>query len=250
MAILAITGIKGGCGASTVTAGLAFAWAQQHRSILAMDLCRRNLLRLHLGLPWQEQDGWYLRLLKGEDWTQAAWQLAERLDFVPYGEVAFATPAALLDAEWLQRELARLQRPPDDKVLLDTPSEDGPLRRLALHSATHVLVVLPPDAMAYGLLSALAEELQSSGVPATRTFFLLNRVELTQQLDRDIELLFRSKLAEQMTPLPLMRDEALREAVAKGQPVAMYAPGSQAADDLRQLAMWLAIRLEPVRGIG
>lgn len=242
MTTLAICGVKGGCGATALTAALAWRREELGRPVLAMDLCEQNLLRLHFGMPWRETDGWRARQLAGDDWTAAAWRAGDNLTLVPHGLADEA--GAALPANWLRDELACLDRPEREPVLLDTPSASSTGRELALAAASHVLAVLPAEPASCALVDSLREELDRRGIPDRRVWFALNQFDPARRLDRDVELLLRKRLGDRLAPLPVMRDEAMREAFAAGRPLAVYAPESQAADDIRQLALWLTVRLQ------
>ncbi|TCP10625.1 cellulose synthase operon protein YhjQ [Crenobacter luteus] len=212
--------------------------------MLALDLCRRNLLRLHFGQDWSERDGWFGRLAAGDDWSEAAWRTPGGILFVPHGASApDEVPAALYDARWLAGELERLALPAACRLLLDTPGVPGPARSQAMAAADRVLVVLAPEPVSCGLLRPLEVELRRHGIGPDRLLFVLNGFDPSRQLDRDVELLLRETLAERLAPLPVCRDEAVREALAMQQLLPDYAPYSQAVDDFLQLAAWLAVRL-------
>ncbi|MDN0073295.1 cellulose biosynthesis protein BcsQ [Crenobacter sp. SG2303] len=243
MSILSVTGAKGGVGCTAVVAGLAGAWSRQKKAVLAFDLCRQNLLRLHFGLDWHERDGWHARLVAGRDWSGAAWRTPDGLSFVPHGSLRDGAAAEVLNnPHWLAAELASLALPSDCRLLLDTP-QAGRERAQALAAATHVLVVLPPEPLSCGLIEPLEAELSAHGVAQEKLLYVLNRFDPTRQLDRDVELLLREMLATRLAPLPVHRDEAVREALAMQQQLADYAAHSQACDDFNQLATWLSIRL-------
>ncbi|QEL55080.1 cellulose biosynthesis protein BcsQ [Chromobacterium paludis] len=244
MTILSVCGVKGGCGASAIAAALAWHRQEQAKSTLIMDLCPQNLLRLHFGVPWSEEAGWHASLLEGQDWAQTAWRVGNGLMLVPHGNLPRGVvQAAGLRADWLRQELARLDRPADDLVLLDTPLDPGMCRELALSACSHVLAVLPPDPISNALAARLEAEWLERGKARQRILFLINQFDPARRLDRDVEQLLRLMLGNRLSPLPVMWDETMREALAAGLPVAAYAPDSQAVDDLRQLSLWLAVRL-------
>jgi cellulose synthase operon protein YhjQ len=248
MNILAIYGIKGGSGATSMVAALSLLWRQQ-KPVLAIDLCQQNLLRLHFGLAPDEHDGWCSRLLAGEDWTQAAWQAGERLHLVPYGRASAWARCPQLDrSDWLKSELSALALPHSTQVLLDLPDGAVRARRQGLNAASHVLVVLPADAATCVLLDQLEEELADCGVDPRHTYFVLGQFDPVRRLDRDVEVLLRKRLGERLAPLPVQRDASVREALASRQSLFAYAPECQAADDLRQLAVWLSVRMPEVDG--
>ncbi|VEB43405.1 cell division protein [Chromobacterium violaceum] len=47
-----------GGGATALAAAIAWYREEQAQPTLAIDLCPQNLLRLHFGVPWSEQEGW------------------------------------------------------------------------------------------------------------------------------------------------------------------------------------------------
>lgn len=245
MQTLAVYGIKGGSGASSLVAALAFLRQQQHRSVLAIDLCQQNLLRLHFGMRWKETDGWCARLLAGEDWGLAAWQQGEHLKLVPYGKTsAWARCAVLDNPAWLRSELASLALPHDTLTLLDLPCGAVRARQQGLTAASHVLVVLPADSASCALLDDVEAELQSCGISPQQTLYALNLFDPLRQLDLDVELVLRKRLGARLAPLPVQRDACVREAFAAQRSLFSYAPASQAADDCRQLSVWLSVQLE------
>lgn len=248
MSTLAVYGIKGGSGATTIVAALGLLWRQQ-RPVLAIDLCQQNLLRLHFGIAADERDGWCPRLLAGEDWTQAAWQAGERLHMVPYGRASAWARCPQLDrADWLETELSALALPHGTRTLLDLPGGAVRARRQGLGAASHVLVVLPADAASCALLDNLEDELVDSGIDVLNTFYVLGQFDPVRRLDRDVEILLRKRLGARLAPLPIQRDASVREAFAVRQTLFAYAPECQAADDLRQLAVWLSVQMEEGSG--
>lgn len=248
MKTLAVYGVKGGSGSTTLVAELALLWRQQGRTVLAIDLCQQNLLRLHFAMDPAEPDGWCARLLAGEDWTEAVWRCGERLLFVPYGKTsAWAVTGELDDPDWLGRQLSMLALPADALVLLDLPAGAVRARRQGLNAADSVLVTMPADSASCALLDAMADELIECGIVPQNVRFALNQFDPTRRIDRDVELLLRKRLGARLAPLPVQRDASVREAFAARQPLALYAPESQAADDLRQLQLWLSVQLAEMR---
>ena len=60
MTTMAIQGIRGGCGSTSVTASLAWSLAQAGQSVLAIDFSRENLLRLYFDMPYDNKHGWLM----------------------------------------------------------------------------------------------------------------------------------------------------------------------------------------------
>ncbi|MCD0490911.1 cellulose synthase operon protein YhjQ [Chromobacterium violaceum] len=242
MAILSICGVRGGSGATALAAAIAWYREEQAQPTLAIDLCPQNLLRLHFGVPWSEQGGWRASLHAGCDWTESAWRIGGgHLALVPHGTCAARGPEP--DAGWLSAELGKLERPAGDLVLLDTPSWAGRGRDQAWTAASHVLAVLTADSVNCVLAVRLEAELMARGVSRDGILFAISQFDPARKLDRDVERVLRRTLGSRLAPRPVTRDEVVREALAAGVPVSVFAPESQAVDDLRQLAMWLTVKL-------
>ncbi|MEN2425092.1 cellulose biosynthesis protein BcsQ [Chromobacterium vaccinii] len=245
MAILAVCGVKGGCGATTVAASLALLWQRQQRPVLAMDLCRQNMLRLHFGMAREESDGWRGRLDAGADWMRAAWEVGNHhLMLVPHGRVGLDSGQAGPEDHWLREELALLEKRAGQRTVLDLPAIGVAERRQGLNAASHALVALSAEPAVCALLEMTEAELAASGLGPERVLFVINQFNPLRRLDNDAEAMLREALGARLAPLPIHRDEAVREAFASQQPLFDYAPESQAADDLRQLAAWLSVRLD------
>lgn len=52
MPVIALQGMRGGIGTTSVTAALAWAFQQLGESVLAIDCSADNLLRLHFNTPF------------------------------------------------------------------------------------------------------------------------------------------------------------------------------------------------------
>lgn len=84
---LLFVSLRGGCGATTVTANLAQALVKINKQVLAIDAVPENLLRLHLGLPYEERDGWAARVLSDDVWVEAGYQSPQGALLLPFGEL-------------------------------------------------------------------------------------------------------------------------------------------------------------------
>lgn len=58
MPVIALQGLRGGMGTTSVTAALAWALQQLGESVLAIDFTPDNLLRLHFNTPFELTRGW------------------------------------------------------------------------------------------------------------------------------------------------------------------------------------------------
>ncbi|MGL5564712.1 MAG: cellulose synthase operon protein YhjQ/BcsQ, partial [Plesiomonas sp.] len=71
MITVALQGIRGGVGTTSIVAGLALAARRQGARVLAVDLCPDNQLPLHFGRPHDEVCGWGLLADPTNNWRSA-----------------------------------------------------------------------------------------------------------------------------------------------------------------------------------
>src|SRR5476649_3028479 len=88
MSVIALQGIRGGTGTTSVTAALAWALSQLGEKVLAIDFSAANLLRLHFAMPYDSPRGWATAERAGLGWQQGALRYNSRLDFLPFGQLS------------------------------------------------------------------------------------------------------------------------------------------------------------------
>ncbi|QWA09257.1 cellulose synthase operon protein YhjQ [Sodalis ligni] len=238
MPIIALSGIRGGAGTTSITAALAWALCQAGESVLAVDLSPDNLLRLHFNMPFKHARGWARAEIDGEGWHQGAMEYLERLAFLPFGRTTPAERLALFEPPAPGRESwgDRLCRLRDGKryrwILLDMPGADTPLAQQCLPVADHVLMVINPDANCHA-------RLHQQALPAGCRL-LVNGYLPTSGLQHDINQLWLQAL-DGLLPVIIHRDESVAEALAAKQPLGEYRPDSNAAEEIVTLANWCLI---------
>ncbi|HEI8868096.1 TPA: cellulose synthase operon protein YhjQ [Serratia odorifera] len=237
MPVIALQGIRGGIGATSVTAALAWALRQLGETTLAIDASPDNLLRLHFNTPFSLARGWARAELDGADWRQGAMRYCEKLDFLPFGQldaVERQQHCQNSDISWARR-LEQLQRSGQHRwILLDVPAVDNAQTRQALSAADRVFVLLTPDANCHARLHQ--QLLPGNG------HFLINHYSSASQLQQDLHQLWLQTL-NGLLPMVIHRDEALAEAMAVKQPLGEYRPDSLAADEVLTLANWCLLNL-------
>ena len=137
---IVITGAKGGCGKTALTAALGYALAQQEKSTCVADLCmgRRNLDLVVFDL----------NDLACEDCT-----MEQALLSAPIKNLSLVAAPQQMDAEGmgerpLQKVLNRLQKR-FDYLLCDVPDAFDPVAQAACKAADAVVIVtVPGDAAA------------------------------------------------------------------------------------------------------
>mgnify|MGYP005837106991 FL=1 len=209
--LVAVGGLKGGCGRTTLAVGLLGAAAEAgHRSLL-FDADRAG--------------------------AAAAW-----LRRGPLAEVALARPLDGPEAlrGWLEAVAAA--RAAADLVLLDLPPADPvPLVAAAL-AADLVLLPVAPTGLeleaARATLGWLERARARRGPELPRLAVVPTRLAVLNPAARDHE----DRLAPLGAPLtpPLRLRPGHERAFAQGLPVARAAPGSPEDQELRAIAAWLA----------
>lgn len=241
MPIIALQGIRGGVGTTSITAGLAWALCRLGERVLAIDSSPDNQLRLHFNTPFSLAAGWARAELDDQPWHQQALRYTDGLDFLPFGQLSVAEYPRWLAAHqqapgrWIQY-LHQLQDSGDYHwLLLDLPAA-GPATCTEpwRAAADAVFCVLTPDANSHIRLH------QQSLRPGVH--LLLNQFSADSRLQQDLQQYWRQHLGT-LLPLSIHRDEAMAEALAVKQPVGEYSAASLAADELNILAGWCLAHL-------
>ena len=238
MTVIALQGVRGGTGTSSLTAAFAWALSQLGESVIAVDLSPDNLLRMHFNMPFEQPRGWLRSALDDAPWQQSALRYTPKLDFIPAGQLneserlAFATQPAQHSEAWVA-QLAELKES-YPWILLDLPAEDTPWTRAMLALADRVIHVVVPDANCH-------IRLHQQTFPAD-TLFLLNQFSSVSKAQQDLHQLWFNSL-HNLIPLTIHRDEAVAEALLNKQPLGEYRPLSLAAEGMTTFASWALINL-------
>lgn len=249
MPVLAIQGLRGGVGTTSITAALAYALEQLGESALVIDFSPDNLLRLHFNANAEERSGWARRLIDDGEWWQAAFSYPltnsssvlnlepAKLHYLPFGCLSTDELNQLLtrlreEPDWWQRQLARLSADRYRWIILDLPQSPMLLNQQGAQCADHHFCLLMADAASHVLL-------RQKVLPKS-SHFVINQFLAISKLQKDLQLLWSQTLAG-LLPMILHRDEALAEALASKQPLGEYAPHSLVAQELTTLANWCLI---------
>jgi cellulose synthase operon protein YhjQ len=237
MAVVAIQGVRGGNGTTSVTAALGWALANMGEKVLIIDLSPDNMLRLHFSMPFENPRGWASALLDDQPWFDGAMQYNECLHFLPFGQVSADWQYKLLHdqhVDWKQA-LSRLKSLSDYQwILLDVPAGNSLLARQTLTLADKVFLLICSDAQCNVRLHQQAFTKNSH--------FLVNQFSPTSPLQQDILLLWQQTLMNLM-PIVLHRDEAMASALANKLPVGENQPHSKVSEEIITLANWCLIHL-------
>ena len=238
MPVVALQGVRGGAGTTSVTAALGWALQQLGESVIVMDWSPSNQLRLHFNTPHNETRGWMRAMLDGDDPQHVALRYPNGPDFIPFGQLnsgerarfyAEATPFA---ASWLPF-LAALKNH-YRWVLLDLPGGEQPWLQPVYEQADRVIQLLVADGNCHLRLHQHIE--------AQRPLYLLNMFNANSKVQQDLHQLWISTLRN-LIPLMIHRDEALCEALLKKQPLGEYRPLALASEEMTTLANWLIMNI-------
>ncbi|WP_280563531.1 MULTISPECIES: cellulose biosynthesis protein BcsQ [unclassified Chromohalobacter] len=238
MNVLALQGLRGGTGSTSLLAALAEALTQAGLNVLCIDLDPRNQLRLHFNHPWRNNNGWATAEAAGAVWHEMAFALGERLTFLPYGQGAEVIEARERDrlgtfSLWGHR-LAELDPHRYDWVLVDVPSACSVHQQEMRRLAPTWLTVTHCDAACHALLA--------SREPDDNEYLLVNRFTPRSLLQNDLLAAWQHQYADWLVPCTIHQDEAMFEALAHKRSVVGHRSDSLAARDVQRLAAWLLAR--------
>ncbi|MDD5759614.1 MAG: cellulose biosynthesis protein BcsQ [Desulfobulbaceae bacterium] len=251
MNIIAVTGISGGVGVTTVTAHLTATLAASKRSAIAFDFSAGNTLRLHFAMNWHDKAGLAPQVLADKPWQHAAYRSAGNIDFVPLGEVEGRDTSTSFDAwaekrpGWFSTMLDEIDIPANSLIICDCSRLGNRLASDILSTATLALIVLAPDAIAYANAKKAKQVTLSAG--AKEASFVINGFNPGRLLDQDVTRLMLTDFRTSLAPVNIHQDESVREALATMQTVFDYAPSCQAAFDFTALGTWMVSRLAHLR---
>lgn len=233
--MVAISGLRGGVGNTSVVAMVADALQRNGQSVLMIDLNPDDTLRLHFNVPLYDSTGWAHAQLLDQPWNEHLLKITENLFILPFGrfgipdELRHTNPEKLF---WLN-QVVKLKSP-TQWVLLDIPSE------LVIHPVISQLVDLKVTVASVDMgchVLLFQEELDKN------TRLLVNKQDPSRELCNDLLLEWKSSLQRQMVPVIITRDESVHEALALKSPVTQAFPGSIAAQQAYSLATWLSLHL-------
>ncbi len=98
---------------TTLAANLAYSLARTGSKVLALDFDVQNALRLHFGVPLNDERGYVAKALELHDWSQCVLSAGSNIFVLPYGEVSEAQRQAFDEQlthndHFLQRGLSAL----------------------------------------------------------------------------------------------------------------------------------------------
>lgn len=251
MKTIALVSLKGGTGRTALTAHLGTAFAGEQRVVL-MDADPQNGLGHYLGMLPGERFGLSQRGITTADLIQFVRRGRPEVPYLPFGSLPLADLATIeleLAAEpyWLRDRVEELAQAEFDLVLLDTPAGHSEWTRQALRAADMALIVLEPDPGSYATVPATRELLERNTdveLGYAGSFWLLNRMDPRSPLSRDVKSALANLLPEELLPVAIPYDEAVREVLGHQQTLARRFPDSQVLAALQDVADFLRVRLD------
>ena len=252
MSVIGVVSMKGGVGKTSTTANLATAMATKlgPGRVCVVDLDPQNALHWHFGLDGTQTSGVCEQSLQGDNWRNATLTSEFGVACLPYGAVdesdREAFEALLSDEpDWVDTQLKNARLGNDAVVLIDTPPGPSVYLKQVFACADLVLIVLLADAGSYATIPAMESWIDDMSAlrPQLGSVYVLNQVDRTEPLNRDVAELLQQHLGARLAPIRIHRDEAVGEALAFLQPVLVYDPHGQASHDLFRLAAWVIDKL-------
>lgn len=252
MSVIGVVSMKGGVGKTSVTVNLASAVAAKLGGSLVsvVDLDPQNALQLHFGIDNTQKGGVCEQSIRGGDWREVTFPSEFNVDCMPYGrpsELDRKAFEALLaeNPHWVGTQIKQLGLAKNAVVLIDTPPGASVYLKQVFDCADIILVVLLADAGSYATIPTMEAWLEDmlSLHPHLRSVYVLNQIDRSELLNRDVADKLQLDLGNRIAPIGIHSDEAVSEALAFLQPVLVYDQHCQASHDHELLASWLIDRL-------
>jgi len=266
---IAIINQKGGCGKTTTAINLAGLFASLQRRTLLVDLDPQGHCAAGLAIPEQRidlhiGDAMSTPASKPVDWSRLLWRVGRNLDLAPASVRLAGLEAPLAvhnpsstdepDAQCAahNRLATALVRLADQYqiCLIDCPPTIGVLTFNAIVAADEI--VIPVETSFFSLQGAQrqVQTLQAAARKLGRTvhFRLLPTIHDPENaLSRDVLAQLHERFGDAVLPVPIRRDDTLRQAVTFGQPIIDFDATSSGAQDYASVARVLLAEPPPAR---
>lgn len=205
MPLICVCSPKGGVGKTTLAANLAYSLARTGSKVLALDFDVQNALRLHFGVPLNDERGYVAKALELHDWSQ--------------------------------RGLSALLNYPGLITIADMPPGPSPALKALTGLADLHLIPLLADTASMSTL-AHVEKQRLTGAALNHKhghYFVINQSDSRRQVSRDVTSLMEEKLGERLLGV-IHRDESVVEANASQKSILDFNASSAAAFDIEIMA--------------
>ncbi len=249
VSLICITSPKGGVGKTSCAAGLAHGIRALGFQVLVVDFDSQNALRLHFGMPLEDDHGFAARVLG--DWSEMILTAPDGVRLLPYGATGSRQRAVVErhfdTAGFIESRLTPLMDEPGVVTIADLPPGYSSASQAVARMAHVRLTVLLADAASLSLLPRVVEGdfYPADTLPSSRHFFILNQVDPRRRLNAEITRFMDDRYGDDVLGY-VHRDEAMCEAAARQKSVFEHAPASAAAQDLQHCARKLMAVLSEV----
>lgn len=238
MAILGLQGVRGGVGTTSITSALAWSLQVLGESVLVVDACPENLLRMSFNVDFTRSDGWARAMLDGDDWRDAGLRYTSQLDVLPFGQLTAVEQEnvhilPLSPDEIVQMVTALHQQGRYQWIVIDLPHGMIPFSRVLVAACDYILAIANVDANCH-------IRLHQQALPAS-AHLLVNDLRIGSQIQDDLYRLWLQS-HRCLLPMAIHRDETLAECLAAKQPLGEYRDDSLAAEEILTLANWCLLQ--------
>lgn len=234
---VAVIGMDGGTGKTTVCATLARALNGEGESVLLADFVEESVLPLYFGAKAVRTGSIHSFMMPNGHGFAPLHLYADDVKT----EVREATGDGSAKLSRL-RETMDLLHSNVDRAIVDTQS-GSPWRSLAvLQASTFNLIVIVPDllsAMSVARMEQFIQEQDQEEIPISRPFYLLNKFDSARQLHLEIRDRMAQLVGNRLLPVPIRFSHEVAEALAAGTTVIDYVPHAGVVADFYSLASWL-----------
>ena len=256
MPLITIASPKGGVGKTTLAANLAGGLARTGVRVIALDLDPQNALRLHFGVPLDEEQGFATHIAAGVDWRDSLRGTSAGVALLPFGACSMET-ANILTAEAIRDPLllvepVRGMLAGNAWVVADTSPGPSALLSALLPLTDLLVTVMLADTASLSLIPTV-ENGNAYGADftfgrANRIGFIVNQYDPRTRLGPSILDGVQDRLGEKLLGI-VYRDENVVEAGAAQKLLASHAPTGKAAQGMQAVTtriMQTVTALEPV----